>query len=41
MLLTLQVNEEGTVAKQGFWGQVSGQLTGQVDPRYHHQLSQL
>lgn len=40
-LLTLQVDEEGAVAQQGVRGQVAGQRAGQVDPCYHHQLSQL
>lgn len=39
--LTLQVDEEGTVAQQGIWGQVTGELTSQGDPGSHHQLNQL
>lgn len=39
--LTFKVDEEGAMADQGIWGQVTGQLTAQVDPRDHHQLSQL
>ena len=41
MFLTLQVDEEGAVAQQCLWWQVAGQLTGQGDPRCHHQLGQL
>lgn len=40
-MLTLQIDEEGPMAELGIWGQVAGQLTGQVDSCYHHQLSQL
>lgn len=38
-MLTLQIDEEGPMAELGIWGQVAGQLTGQVDSCYHHQLS--
>ena len=41
MLLTLQVDEEAALFQHGIVGQVAGQLTTQVDPRCHHQLSQL
>lgn len=39
--LTFQVDEEGSMAQQCIWGQVTWKLAGQVDPGSHHQLSQL
>lgn len=39
--LTFQVDEEGSMAQQSIWGQVTRKLAGQVDPGSHHQLSQL
>lgn len=40
-LLTFQVDEEGSVAKESIRGQVNRELTGQVHPGDHHQLNQL